>query len=110
MWFLSRFSKTGLGIIPFRRTLLHFRPYTFKQPDLRIFNFRLRATLFRRLGVTAPTARVAATPHIAAGFNIPSKRQVQELVKIAAFIIRERFSIDKAALAVEFQRRLEGRS
>jgi len=29
--FLSRFAKTGLGIVALRRTLRHLRPYTFKQ-------------------------------------------------------------------------------
>jgi len=29
--FLSRLAKAGLGIVPFRRTLRHLRPYTFKQ-------------------------------------------------------------------------------
>src|SRR5215471_14452702 len=31
LWFLSRLWKGGLGIVPLRRTLLHFSPYTFKQ-------------------------------------------------------------------------------
>jgi hypothetical protein len=31
LWFLSRLWKGGLGIVPVRRTLLHFSPYTFKQ-------------------------------------------------------------------------------
>src|SRR5215469_18170120 len=31
LWFLSRLWKGGLGIVPGRRTLLHFSPYTFKQ-------------------------------------------------------------------------------
>ena len=31
MRFLSRLAKAGLGIVPFRRTLRHLRPYTFKQ-------------------------------------------------------------------------------
>jgi hypothetical protein len=34
---------------------------------------------------------------------------VQELVEVAARIIAEWFAINKAALAVEFQCRLEGR-
>src|ERR1035441_2371308 len=29
--FLSRLFRAGLGIVPFRRTLRHLRPYTFKQ-------------------------------------------------------------------------------
>jgi len=29
--FLSRLAKAGLGIVPFRRTLFHLSPYTFKQ-------------------------------------------------------------------------------
>jgi len=29
--FLSRLFRAGLGIVPFRRTLRHFSPYTFKQ-------------------------------------------------------------------------------
>jgi hypothetical protein len=32
--FLSRLFRAVLGIVPFRRTLFHPRPYTFKQTDL----------------------------------------------------------------------------
>ncbi|MGA2145816.1 MAG: hypothetical protein ABSH49_12735, partial [Bryobacteraceae bacterium] len=31
VWFLSRFAKAGLGIVPFGRTHFHRSPYTFKQ-------------------------------------------------------------------------------
>ena len=33
--FLSRLAEVGLGIVPFRRTLFHLSPYTFKQPEVR---------------------------------------------------------------------------
>src|ERR1039458_3888976 len=40
--FLSRLFRAGLGIVPFRRTLRHLRPYTLKQaswPTAGVFAF-----------------------------------------------------------------------
>src|SRR5215471_20710787 len=42
LWSLSRLSSGGLGIVPFRRTLLHLSPYTFKQfVELRLIPMRI---------------------------------------------------------------------
>src|ERR1017187_9722049 len=40
--FLSRLFRAGLGIVPFRRTLRHLRPYTFKQASRPVILIRDR--------------------------------------------------------------------
>src|ERR1017187_1921779 len=63
--FLSRLFRAGLGIVPFRRTLRHLRPYTFKQASWPVAE-GLRPAKFHEKSVGTLAARGAglrpATP------------------------------------------------
>src|SRR6266567_105438 len=63
MRFLSRFSKTGLGIVPFRGTRRQHHTYTFKQPILAAAGFLAGARLAQRAAAPAlPSCRAGCHP------------------------------------------------